>query len=223
VAPFLIDVRNVNKKYVLKNTSVLALKKIDFVVEQGEFVAVMGTSGSGKSTLLHILGCLDRPSAGQYLFDGGDIIHASDKDLSHIRANHIGFIFQTFNLLPYLTVYENVALPFHYSGLKNEVRDERVHRSVAKTGLSHRMTHKPSELSGGEMQRVAIARALAIEPKLILADEPTGNLDSATTRQIMKTFQTLHADGATIILVTHDSLVASFAQRTRFMKDGTLV
>ena len=183
----------------------------------------MGPSGSGKSTLLHILGCLERPCSGLYLLDGRDISNASDRELSNIRANHIGFVFQTLNLLPQLNLFENVELPFLYSSLDALKVKERVIRAVKQVGLIDRLNHRPAELSGGEMQRMAIARALAIEPALILADEPTGNLDSGTSSEILELFQSLHNDGATILMVTHDGEVASHAQRVMTLRDGKFI
>ncbi len=198
------------------------LRGIDFTVEQGEFVAVMGPSGSGKTTLLHILGCLDTPSAGRYLLDGTDVTALSDPALSRIRACHIGFVFQTFNLIPSLTVRENIALPFVYAAPGDDA-EKRVRRAMEWVGLGQRADHRPAALSGGELQRAAIARALAIRPKLILADEPTGNLDLETTRDILDLLVKMHADGATIIMVTHDGDVAACAQRRVLLTDGVLV
>jgi ABC-type lipoprotein export system ATPase subunit len=219
----LVHATGIEKEYMKGTSPVSVLKSIDISVNMGEFVAIMGSSGSGKSTLMHILGCLDRPTAGKYLFDGIDVLNASDNALSQLRAKNIGFIFQTFNLLADLNVYENVELPFHYSAIDGEKIKARVMRSVEEVNLQHRVKHKPSELSGGEMQRVAIARALAIEPKLILADEPTGNLDSESSDEILKLFKMIHTQGATIIIVTHDREVAVQAQKIKRMKDGIFV
>ncbi len=219
----LVHATGLKKEYIVGTSPVPVLKSIDISVNMGEFVAIMGSSGSGKSTLMHILGCLDRPTAGKYLFNGIDVLNTSDNALSQLRAKNIGFIFQTFNLLADLNVYENVELPFHYSGLKSKQIKASVMRSVEEVNLRHRVKHKPSELSGGEMQRVAIARALAIEPKLILADEPTGNLDSEISTEILKLFKMIHAQGATIIIVTHDREVASQAQKIKRIKDGIFV
>lgn len=213
----------IKKEYMKGTSPVSVLKSIDISVNMGEFVAIMGPSGSGKSTLMHILGCLDRPTAGKYLFNGIDVLNTTDNALSQLRAKNIGFVFQTFNLLADLNVYENVELPFHYSTLDGGQIKARVMRSVEEVNLRHRVKHKPSELSGGEMQRVAIARALAIEPKLILADEPTGNLDSESSDEILKLFKIIHAKGATIIIVTHDREVAKQAQAIKQMKDGNFV
>ncbi len=215
--------RGLQKSYVVGFSPIPVLKNIDISVATGEFVAIMGVSGSGKSTLMYILGCLDHPDAGNYFFDGIDVLKACDNDLAHIRANHIGFVFQTFNLLDELNVYENVELPFHYCNLESKQVKARVIRSIEEVHLGHRINHKPSELSGGEMQRAAIARALAIEPKLILADEPTGNLDSESSNEILRLFKQIHHKGSTIILVTHNHKVAVQAQRIKKMKDGIFV
>lgn len=219
----LIETKGLRKEYRMGSTTLHVLKGVDFFVKTGEFVAVMGASGSGKSTLLHILGCLDRPDSGSYLFRGKDVLSASDMDLSRIRATQIGFVFQTFNLLPELNVLENVELPFLYSPSARPDIGACVARAIEQVGLQDRMRHRPSELSGGEMQRVAIARAIVIDPALVLADEPTGNLDSGTGREILALFQDLHARGATIVIVTHDRSVASHAQRMVMLRDGEFV
>ena len=217
---YLIDVIGLSRKYHIGSRTIPVLTDIDFPVKKGEFVTVMGPSGSGKSTLLHILGCLDRPSGGTYRFDGMDVLSASDRELSHIRAHYIGFVFQTFNLIPSLSVYENVELPFLYSSVRADDAEKRIVDSIGQVGLEKRMNHRPAELSGGEMQRVAIARALSISPKLILADEPTGNLDSETGKEILALFENLHKQGATIVMVTHDPSVADCAQRCVHIVDG---
>jgi putative ABC transport system ATP-binding protein len=216
----LIKASNLCKNFVIGSTTIEVLKGIDLFVEGGEFVAIMGTSGSGKSTLLHILGCLDRPTSGAYLFAGRDTSTLSDRQRSHVRAGSVGFIFQNYHLLPQLDVYENVELPFQYSDDDDEIIKEKVMEAIAKVGMAERIAHRPSELSGGEMQRVAIARAIVTSPTLLLADEPTGNLDSQTGRDIMGIFQDLHGSGATIILVTHDREVAAYAQKVVMLKDG---
>ena len=216
----LIDAVGIVKTYQINGRSVSVLKGIDFAVMEGEFVSVMGPSGSGKSTLLHILGCLDRPSEGQYLLDGIDTLAATDRELSRMRARRIGFVFQTFNLVPALTLYENVELPFLYTAVQPPLVRQRIETAISQVGLDHRMEHRASELSGGEMQRVAIARALATQPKLILADEPTGNLDTDTGRDILGLFQDLHRRGATIVMITHDPQVAEQADRCLRLKDG---
>ena len=217
----MIHMHGITKQYHTGAGPVPVLGGIDFQVAQGEFVAVMGPSGSGKSTLLYLLGCLDRPSSGVYVLDGQDVSKASDRELSHLRSRHIGFVFQTFHLLPDLDVFENVALPFLYTPPLNVDPKACARRAIEKVGLRHRAHHFPSELSGGEMQRAAIARALAVEPKMILADEPTGNLDSETGREIIGLFQALHDLGTTIIMVTHDREVAACARKVKVLKDGT--
>ncbi len=218
----LIEASGITRDYHKGSTLIHVLKGLNISVDRGEFIAIMGPSGSGKSTLMHILGCLQSPTSGRYLLDGMDVFSAPDRVRSSIRANHIGFVFQTFNLIPQLNVYENVELPLLYSDIGNSTAEERVLHAVDQVGLKKRINHKPGELSGGEMQRVAIARAIAINPSLVLADEPTGNLDSATGLEIMKLFKRLHDDGATIVLITHDSEVASHAQRRIYIKDGLL-
>jgi len=217
----LIEARGLVKSYRRAERSLPVLRGVDLSVSAGEFLAIMGPSGSGKSTLLHILGCLDSPSEGRYVLDGRDVTQLSDRALSRIRARHIGFVFQTFNLIPSLTLQENIALPFAYADLGDDFQ-ARVQRSMAQVGLAERRDHLPSALSGGEMQRAAIARALAVGPKLILADEPTGNLDAGTTRDILNLFASMHAGGATIIVVTHDRDVAAAARRCILLTDGVL-
>lgn len=218
----LIQLTGVRKEFRIGNAHIEVLKGIDLSINKGEFVAIMGSSGSGKSTLLNIIGCLDRPTSGAYFLDGRDMAQNDDKTLSYMRANRIGFVFQTFNLLHQLNIYENVELSFLYatSAINS---GERVMNAIGRVGLSHRLTHKPFELSGGEMQRVAIARALCKEPELILADEPTGNLDSTTGNEILGIFRRLHSQGATLVMVTHDREVAACAERIIIMKDGTFV
>lgn len=220
---YLIEASGVTKEFSIGASLIQALDNIDLQVDKGEFVAIMGPSGSGKSTLLHVLGCLERPTSGTYLLNGTDVFQSSDRELSHFRANHIGFVFQTFNLLSQLTVFENVELPFFYSSSTNGETSARVTRAIEEVGLIDRLDHRPSELSGGEMQRVAIARALAIAPTLILADEPTGNLDSRTSEEILELFERLHNDGATMLMVTHDREVASRSQRVMTLRDGKFI
>ena len=196
------------------------LHALDLAVGRGDFVAVTGASGSGKSTLLHILGGLDRPSEGSYRFDGRDMSALDDDERSRLRASHIGFVFQSFHLLPQLSVLENVALPFLYAPAGARDARERAAAALAKVGLSHRLAHRPSELSGGEMQRAAIARAIVVDPELVLADEPTGNLDSTTGAQILDVLAALNDAGTTLVLVTHDHDVAARARRRMHLKDG---
>ena len=219
----LISAVRICKEFHVGSSTLKVLDNIDFNLHRGEFIAIMGPSGSGKTTLLYILGCLERPSSGSYLLNGVNIIDASDDELSHIRANNIGFIFQTFNLLPGLNVYENIEAPFLYRSLDDSRIKGRIMDSIAQVGLTERVRHKPSELSGGEMQRVAIARAICADPLLVLADEPTGNLDSHTGMEILKIFKKLHANGSTIILITHDREVAFVADRIVYLKDGKLI
>ncbi len=218
----IIEAKGLFKQYTVGRSFVDALKGIDFCVDAGEFVAVMGPSGSGKSTLLYILGCLELPTSGAYRFSGMDMLSASDTALSHLRAHRIGFVFQTFNLVNALSVYENVELPFYYSNRPKNERHRRVTEAIRRVGLTPRIRHRPSELSGGEMQRAAIARALAVGPGLILADEPTGNLDSQTGKEILRLFSEMHEEGAAIVMVTHDRDVARYARRTVFFKDGNI-
>jgi putative ABC transport system ATP-binding protein len=219
----LIRASQICREFHLGSSTLKILKNVDFSLQKGEFIAIMGPSGSGKTTLMYTLGCLDRPTSGSYLFNGVNMIDAADDELSHIRANHMGFIFQTFNLSPSLDVYENIEAPFLYRSFEESHIKTRIMESIAQVGLLERIRHKPSELSGGEMQRVAIARAICSNPLLILADEPTGNLDSDTGKEILKIFEKLHADGSTIIMVTHDRDVASIADRIIHLRDGKLV
>lgn len=216
----LIQLKNVRKSYRLAAESIEVLKGIDLDIEKGEFVSIMGPSGSGKSTLLNIIGCLDRASEGDYLLDGMDISRKSDNELADIRNRKIGFVFQNFNLLPRMPAWKNVELPLIYSGMSSAERRDMAERMLQRVGLSHRAMHWPSELSGGEQQRVAIARALINNPLIILADEPTGNLDSRSGKEIMDIFKRLHSEGVTIILVTHESFIAEYAERTINIQDG---
>ncbi len=218
--PNLIETEKICKDFQIGSSKIQALRNIDFHANKGDFIAIMGASGSGKSTLLYILGCLDRPTSGTYFLDGQNVSHATDRELSHVRASRIGFIFQTFNLLPQLNIYENVEVPFLYGSFDGKEIEERVIRAIRRVGLLNRLKHRPSELSGGEMQRVAIARAICIEPVLILADEPTGNLDSQTGIDILRIFEELHDHGATIMMVTHAREVAAFAGRKLTLRDG---
>jgi putative ABC transport system ATP-binding protein len=218
-----VDVTGIVKSYQMENHLVPVLRAVDLRLEKGTFFAVMGASGSGKSTLLNIIGCLDRPDSGTYLLDGIDVLRSSDNELSHLRSRYLGFVFQTFNLISTLTVKENVELPFLYrTEHRDDIRD-RVDAAIEQVGLSDRSDHRPFELSGGEMQRVAIARALATDPKLILADEPTGNLDSQMSREIMDLLKRLHTQGRTIILVTHDPQIAGYADACATMRDGRFI
>jgi putative ABC transport system ATP-binding protein len=210
------------KDYVLGAETVHALRGVDVVVERNEFVAIMGPSGSGKSTLMNLIGCLDTPSAGEYWLNGHAVSKLTDDELARIRNREIGFVFQTFNLLPRATALHNVELPLIYAGVPSKVRKERAAAMLTRVGLGERMGHRPAELSGGQRQRVAIARALVNEPAILLADEPTGNLDSQTGAEIMALFEELFAQGQTIVLVTHEHDIAEHARRTLTLRDGVI-
>jgi len=217
-----ILIENLSKTYDLGKTQVKALCGVTFDVEKNEFMAIMGPSGSGKSTLMNLLGCLDTPTEGTYTLNGKLVSTMSENELAYTRNREIGFVFQVFNLLPRATAFRNVELPLIYKDLKKKEREERVRRALERVDMKERMTHRPPELSGGERQRVAIARALVNEPSLLLADEPTGNLDSKTGQEILNLFHKLHEAGNTIIMVTHDSNVAQQTERILFLKDGRL-
>ena len=219
----LIQLSGIHKSYKKPSGDISVLRDLELEVDSGEFVAIMGTSGSGKSTLLHILGCLDRPTSGRYLIAGRSVDEMGDEQLSDVRAHEIGFVFQNYHLLPYLSVAENVAIPFLYRKTTPEDLQERINKALQVVGLSHRAAHNSSELSGGEMQRVAIARALIVRPQLILADEPTGSLDSMSSEAVMDILRKLHQAGSTVVLVTHDAKVADYAERRLTMKDGRFV
>ncbi len=208
------------KSYQLGNQHIDVLRGISLEIRQGEFVALMGPSGSGKSTLMNILGCLDTPTSGTYLLHGKDIAKATDDELATIRNQNIGFVFQTFNLLPKLTALENVTLPSLYGDMDQTGQAKKL---LEKVGLHNRVNHKPNELSGGQRQRIAIARALLMDPPIILADEPTGNLDSTSGAEVMELFHMLHRDGHTIIMVTHDADIAAHAERIIHLRDGDVV
>lgn len=218
-----IDIQGITKTYVNGKLSVPVLHGIDLVVNKGEFVSIMGPSGSGKSTFMNILGCLDRPTTGSYRLNGDEVATLSDDELAYVRNKQIGFIFQSFNLLTKLTALENVALPMIYAGVNKKMRIERATQLLQSVGLGERMDHLPSELSGGQRQRVAIARALANNPAIIMADEPTGNLDSKSTIDVMNIFRGLHDEGRTILLVTHEPDIATYASRNVVLKDGIIV
>jgi putative ABC transport system ATP-binding protein len=218
----IIRLENAGKAYFMGYQQVAALDGIDVAFEKGGFWAVMGSSGSGKSTLMNVIGCLDRLTSGRYLFQGTDISAYDDDALSDIRLRYVGFIFQSFNLIPQLTVQRNIELPLYYLGWDKGKSQAHARHLAAMVGLETRLTHRPSELSGGQMQRVAIARALAADPDLILADEPTGNLDTRTSRQIMSLLKSLHEGGKTIIMVTHEPDLAEYAQNRLYMKDGRI-
>ena len=216
----LISVKNIEKIYVTGSVKTPAIRDISFEIHRGEFVAVMGPSGSGKSTLLHILGFLDRPTGGEYRFDDRSMDEYSDDELARVRNKEMGFVFQAFNLLPRTTVLENVKLPLLYANIPNEEQDALARKAIEVVGLTSRIRHESSQLSGGEKQRVAIARALVNNPSVIFADEPTGNLDSKSGGQIMEFIEKLHADGHTILLITHETYTAEYAERIIRLKDG---
>lgn len=219
----MIYLKNAQKVYPMGEVSVPALRGIDLTIQPGEFVAIMGPSGSGKSTLMHLLGCLDLPDDGMVQLDGHDVTKLDEDTLAQIRGKKIGFVFQTFNLIPTLTALENVELPLFFQGVSRAERRVRAAELLGKVGLDGRMHHKPSQLSGGERQRVAIARALANNPEIILADEPTGNLDSESGEAILDLLAQLHREGKTIILVTHNPEAAAYTQRILHIRDGRLV
>jgi len=216
----IIETHDLWKTYVMGTEEIHALRGVSISIEKGEYVAIMGPSGSGKSTLMNLIGCLDTPSKGSYLLNGKQVSQMNDNELAHIRNQEIGFVFQTFNLLPRASALHNVELPLIYAGMPSKERQERAKDALTKVELAQRMTHKPNELSGGQRQRVAIARALVNNPSILLADEPTGNLDSKTGVEIMNLFERLHSGGNTIILVTHEPDVAAYAQRAIHIRDG---
>lgn len=218
----LISLTGIQKRYELGEQIVYALRDINLEIIRGEYVALMGPSGSGKSTLMNIIGCLDTPTAGTYILNGKEVSSMSDGELSHIRNMDIGFVFQTFNLLGRLTALDNVALPLVYAGVSKKERTERAKAALNDVGLSDRMSHKPNELSGGQRQRVAVARSLINNPSILLADEPTGNLDTNTSKEIMALFDEIHAKGNTIILVTHEEDIARYAKRMVRVRDGVI-
>lgn len=218
----LVEVQDICKIYNPGENEVRALDRVSLKIQKGEFVAIIGHSGSGKSTLMNMLGCLDVPTSGQYFLNGKDVSHMTDDELSDIRNMEIGFIFQGFNLIPNLTAQENVELPPIYRGVGRKERASLAVESLEMVGLSHRMDHKPSEMSGGQQQRVAIARAIAAKPPVILADEPTGNLDSKSTQEIMNVLKDLHKSGRTVILITHDDEIAAQVKRVIRIKDGQI-
>lgn len=219
----MIELRNITKTYDMGSVQVQVLRGISLFVAEGEFLSIIGPSGSGKSTLMNVIGCLDVPTTGEYYLDGKEISTYNEKQLSKIRNQKIGFIFQKFNLLPKLSAYENVELPLIYRGINSKERKERSLEALDKVGLTDRIHHKPTELSGGQQQRVAIARALAGNPPVLLADEPTGNLDSKSGSDVMNIIKKLSSEGKTIVLITHDNEIAKAAKRTITIKDGLLL
>lgn len=219
----LIRTEGIKKVYRMGKVEVYALRGVNLVINEGEYVAIMGPSGSGKSTLMHILGCLDRPTEGKYYLEGKEVQSLDESQLADIRKKTFGFVFQTFNLLPRLDAHENVELPMAYARVPSKIRHIRAMQLLKTVGLKERAHHKPTELSGGEAQRVAIARALANDPKVLLADEPTGNLDTKTGIEVLTVFKKLHQQGRTIVVVTHDPEVAAEAQRIIYLRDGKIV
>lgn len=218
----LIDLKTVSKTYQMGDVEVRALREVSFAVEARDFVAVMGASGSGKSTLMNIIGCLDRPTGGSYHLDGQEVSRLNRQELAHVRNRTLGFVFQSFNLLSRTSALENVELPLIYAGTPARDRHRRASAALGRVGLGQRMGHHPNQMSGGQQQRVAIARALVTEPRLILADEPTGNLDSQTSIEIMALFQELGTAGITVLLVTHEPDIAAYASRVVVMRDGVV-
>ncbi|MFC4721161.1 ABC transporter ATP-binding protein [Geojedonia litorea] len=218
----IIKIRDIIRDFKLGQETVHVLKGIDLDINKGEYVAIMGPSGSGKSTLMNLLGCLDTPTAGSYILNGKDVSKMSDDELAEIRNKEIGFVFQTFNLLPRTTALDNVALPMVYGGASKRDRTERAEQVLTDVGLADRMDHRPNQLSGGQRQRVAVARALVNNPSIILADEPTGNLDSKTGVEIMNLFDAIHKAGNTVIMVTHEEEIAAHAERVIRLRDGLI-
>ncbi len=221
-SPAVLELTEVTKTYVMGDQPVHALRGVSLAIQRNEYVAIMGPSGSGKSTLMNIIGCLDTPSSGHYRLEGEDVSRMSDRKLAEVRNRRIGFVFQTFNLLARSTVHSNVELPLVYAGVPRSERRRRASEVIAQVGLAERSRHRPNELSGGQRQRVAIARALVGEPSILLADEPTGNLDTTTGEEIMALFEALHAAGQTIVLVTHEDDIAAHAQRVVRLRDGVI-
>jgi len=223
LGPIIIDIANITKDYVMGEEVVHALRGVSLQIHSNEYIAIMGPSGSGKSTLMNMLGCLDTPTSGHYEFNGRNVSAMNDDELAAIRNREIGFVFQTFNLLPRASSLRNVELPLIYAGVDPETREERAAQVLRDVGLGDRLDHKPNELSGGQRQRVAIARALVNDPSIILADEPTGNLDLNAGREVMRLLRDLQTEGRTIVLVTHDDAVAAYGSREILLRDGVVV
>ncbi len=222
MSQLVIQVLDLHREYVMGTERIHALRGISLEIRRNEYVAIMGPSGSGKSTLMNLVGCLDTPSAGEYWLNGQEVSRMPDDALARVRNREIGFVFQTFNLLPRATALQNVELPLVYAGVPARVRRDRARAALSRVGLGERMDHRPNELSGGQRQRVAIARALVNEPSLLLADEPTGNLDSTTSADVMRVFDLLHAQGQTIVVVTHEADIAAHAARVITLRDGVV-
>jgi putative ABC transport system ATP-binding protein len=222
VSDLVIQIRDLTRVYDMGAEKVHALRGVSVEIRRNEYVAIMGPSGSGKSTLMNVIGCLDTPTSGEYWLNGQEVSRMPDDALARVRNREIGFVFQTFNLLPRASALQNVELPLVYGGVAARARRERARAALDRVGLGDRMDHRPNELSGGQRQRVAIARALVNEPAILLADEPTGNLDSATSEEIMKVFETLHAQGQTVIMVTHEAEIAAHAERVVVLRDGKI-
>lgn len=218
----MIEIKGITKTYYTGGESLTALNKIDLRIEKGEFTAIMGPSGSGKSTMMNILGLLDRFDAGTYFLNGQDVSNLTDNESALVRNKEIGFIFQSFNLMPRMTILENVELPMVYANVPKKERRERALKALDRVGLSNRVKHRPNEISGGQKQRVAIARAIVNQPSVLMADEPTGNLDSKTTLEIMRIFQEINAEGTTVVMVTHEPEVAEYTKRIVLFKDGEI-
>ena len=218
----ILELRDIYKEYQQGKMVVPVLNHVDFTMEEGEYVAIMGPSGSGKTTLMNIIGCLDKATSGEFYMDGQDVNKCSENEMSDLRLHKLGFVFQSFHLLPRQSALENVEMPLNYAGVPKKLRKERAFKALERVGLADRVTFKPNQLSGGQMQRVAIARAIVNAPKILLADEPTGALDSKSSSQVMDLFQRLNDEGVTILMITHDPEIAEYAGRTVLIRDGEL-